>query len=143
MSLDENRQLLRRFITEMINQQDVALADAVIAPDCVFHMGSRTVQGREQFKQVLTGFFTAFPDMQGTIDDLVAEGDKVVVHFHWQGTHRGAFLGVPATGKPVAYGGMALTRVVGGQIVEDWSIEDTLGLFQQLGVVPTPGAAPA
>ena len=85
--------------------------------------------------------FTAFPDLQFTIEDMVAEGDFVVVRHTTRGTHQGNFRGIPPTGKQVSGTGMFIDRIVNGKAVEQWINGDDLGLLQQLGVVPTPGQA--
>jgi steroid delta-isomerase-like uncharacterized protein len=87
-------------------------------------------------KQLMTAFWTAFPDAHWTVEDLIAEGDKVVSRFTWRATHQGEFMGVPATGKVVTNTAIIISRVAGGKVVEDWEQADMLGLFQQLGVIP-------
>ena len=92
--------------------------------------------GPEEIKQRLAEAIKAFPDVHFNIEDIVAEGDKVVVHFTFRGTHKGVFAGIPPTGKQVEMQGVQIARLVNEQIVEDWVIRDTMGLMQQLGVVP-------
>jgi predicted ester cyclase len=87
----------------------------------------------------MSSWFDAFPDGHMTIDDLVVEGDKVVARYTLTGTHKGEFMGIPATNKKVTGWVIEIDRVAGGKCVEGWSRMDTLGLMQQLGVVPTPG----
>jgi steroid delta-isomerase-like uncharacterized protein len=86
-------------------------------------------------KQMMPAFWTALPDMRYTVEDLIAEGDKVVVRFTFRATHRGEFLGVPATGKVVTVTGISISRLAGGKVVEEWAEEDHLGLLQQLGAI--------
>jgi len=81
----------------------------------------------------------AFPDVRLTIEDMVAEGDKVAVRWAWSGTHRGEYMGIAPTGKEVTYTGITIHRITGGKIVESWDEVDNLGLMQQLGVAPPPG----
>jgi predicted ester cyclase len=81
-------------------------------------------------------FYTAFPDMHYTVEDLIAEGDKVVCRWTVRATHQGEFMGVPATGKVVTWTGISITRFAGGKDVEDWESFDMLGLMQQLGAIP-------
>jgi steroid delta-isomerase-like uncharacterized protein len=85
-------------------------------------------------------FFAAFPGLHISIEDVIAQGDKVAVRITWQGTHQGEFMGIPPTGKPVTVTGINLYRVANGKIVEEWWQEDILGLMQQLGVLPPPPA---
>jgi steroid delta-isomerase-like uncharacterized protein len=84
----------------------------------------------------------AFPDGRTTIDDIIAEGDKVVVRATMKGTHKGEFMGIPATGKQVTISGIDVTRFVNGKSTEHWGQWDTLGMMQQVGVVPPPGQQP-
>jgi predicted ester cyclase len=87
-------------------------------------------------------YLAGLPDLRVTIEELVAEGDKVAVRRSYAGTHRGELLGIPATGKQVRLGGISIFRLAGGRIAEQWEQLDRLALLQQLGVVPTPGQAP-
>jgi predicted ester cyclase len=96
------------------------------------------IRGPQGLKELVTTLRTAFPDLRLTVDDMVAEGDKVVDRFMARGTHQGELFGIAATGKQVAWLGIAIHRIVGGQLVETWASPDTLGLMRQLGAVPTP-----
>lgn len=89
---------------------------------------------------VVRGLRAVFPDMHWTVHEQIAEGGKVLSRFEWTGTHRGAFLGVPATDRPVTVWGMVIDRLQGGKIKDTRIIMDTLGLMMQLGVVPPPQA---
>jgi steroid delta-isomerase-like uncharacterized protein len=93
-------------------------------------------QGREGLKEVLGGMLAAFPDMHWVVEEMVAEGEKVVTRFTWTGTHRGTFLGIPATGKGVSVKGVVIDRLVGGLMTDSRILMDTMGMMQQLGVVP-------
>jgi predicted ester cyclase len=93
----------------------------------------------EGFKGVFALVFSAFPDYQSTVEDQVAEGDKVVTRFSSQGTHQGEFLGIAPTGNRVRVTGIDIDRVEEGKIVEHWSEADLLGMMTQLGVIPEPG----
>jgi SnoaL-like polyketide cyclase len=87
-------------------------------------------------EQVLAGLIEAFPDVQWTVDEQIAEGDKVVSRFHWTGTHAGNFAGIPATGKHVTVKGVVIDRVIDGLLVDSRILEDDLGMLSQLGVMP-------
>jgi predicted ester cyclase len=87
-------------------------------------------------KQLMPAWYTAFPDGHAALEDLIAEGDKVVWRYTFRGTHQGEFMGVPATGKVVTYTGIIISRIAGGKFVEDWESFDALGLMQQLGAIP-------
>ncbi len=139
MSTEDNKALYRRILEEVMNQRNLALVDELCAPDFVLHRGSTTIQGRESYKQFLSTYLTASPDLNFTIEDLVADQDKVVSRHTGRGTHLGPFMGIPPTGKHVTATGMAIIRVANGKIVEEWANADDLGLLQQLGVIPAPG----
>ncbi|MBV9228271.1 MAG: ester cyclase [Chloroflexi bacterium] len=141
MLVEDNKVLNRRVIKEAINQRNQAVFDEVFAPDFVWHTTSKTLQGREAVTKFLSMFFTAFPDGHFTIEDTVAEADTVVTRMTFRGTHKGAFIGIPPTGKPVQASEIAILRIANGKAVEQWTILDMLGLVQQLGVVLTPGQA--
>ncbi len=96
--------------------------------------------GLEGLKDVLRGLRTAFSDMHWTVQEQIAEGDKVLSRFEWRGTHRGVLLGVPATDRPVTVWGMVIDRFEGRKIKDTRILMDTLGLMIQLGVVPPPKA---
>jgi steroid delta-isomerase-like uncharacterized protein len=102
----------------------------------VFHYGSRTIQGLSAYKHFIAPFFTAFPDIQFTTEDMIAEGDTVAVRRTFRGTHKGSLMGIPPTGKQVTTTMMTFNRIANGKIVEGWNNVDDLGLLQQLGVIP-------
>src|SRR5258708_38594660 len=104
-------------------------------------MASMTIQGKEAFKQFLSMYLTAFPDLHFTIEDIIAEGDTVVVRFTFRGTHQGDLMGIPPTGKQVVVTGIDIICAANGKVVEEWVNRDELSLLQQLGVIPTPGSA--
>jgi len=95
--------------------------------------------GREAPKQLTTVLRSAFPDFKATINDLIAEGDKVVIHMTWNGTQQGEFMGIPPTGKRISVGIFDILRIAEGQIVEHWGLMDRMAMMQQLGVIPAPG----
>lgn len=140
MSTEENKAFVRRAFEEG-NQGNWAVFNELFAPNFVLHNASMTMQGREAGKQFLLMYNTAFPDGIFTIEDMIAEGDRVVVRVTARGTHQGAIMGIPPTGKQITLSGITIFRVANGKIVEQWSNSDDLGLLQQLGVVPMPGQA--
>jgi steroid delta-isomerase-like uncharacterized protein len=141
MSTEENKAIVRRLIEEGINQRDLALFDELYAPDFLYHLALTTIEGVEAYKQFNLMSFTAFPDLRFTIEDQIAEGDKVVSRWLVSGTHKGPFQGIPPTGKQVTVTGVGINRFANGKIVENWTNMDFLGILQQLGVVPVPGQA--
>lgn len=137
MTTAENKTVVRSFVEEVINQgrleqADVLVADGFVELDPL--PGQR--QGREGLKEVIGAMRAAFPDIHWVLEEMVAEGDMVVSRFVWTGTHCGEFLGIPATGKTVNVKGVVIDRVVDGMMAESRILMDSLGLMQQLGVVP-------
>ncbi len=140
----ENKALVRRLTKEIWSKGNLNLADQIVSTNYVYHDPALAHEpGLEGFKQHVTRVRAAFPDIQFTIDDIIAEGDRVVSRWTARGTHRGDFLGVSGTGKPVTVTGTSTSRISRGKIVEHWSNWDALGLMQQLGVVATLGQAKA
>ena len=138
MSAEDNKALARRAFEETVNQKNLAVFDELHVPDYVCHYASRTIQGREPFKQFLSTLLTAFPDVHLTIEDMIGEGDRVVIRYMYRGTHKGDLMGIPPTGKQVAVTGIEIMRVANGKILEEWINSD---LMQQIGIVPAPGQA--
>ena len=142
MSAEENKAIARR-LHESFNTDDEAAAGAeLLAPDFKAHVpGSPESLSREAYTQFNRLFSAAFPDGRVTVEDLIAEGDKVVLRMRFQGTHRGDFQGLPPTGKWVTMAGIGIDRIADDQVVEHRAEFDTLGLLQQLGAIPAPGQA--
>ncbi len=135
MSVEKNKEIVRRFIEEAINKGDVDAAGDYMAEDVVeLEPFPGQGPGLSGLKDVLKGMLTAFPDMRWTIEEQIAEADKVLTRFIWTGTHRGAFFGVPATGNPVTVWGMVIDRLENGKVKETRILMDALGLMKQLGV---------
>ena len=146
MSTEENKALVRRFYDEVTNGRNVAILDELLAPNFegFTDEGSDNGQNREEFKHMIAMMLTAFPDRHQTIHDWVAENDKVVTRWAFQGTHQGEFAGIAPTGKRVKFSGMDIFRVVDGKIVEVWAEVDMLDVRQQLephGYYGTPFTA--
>ena len=136
MSTEENKAQTRQIIEQGWNKGNLETLDELISPDFVNHTPVNPSENREQFKQRLAMFRTAFPDLVMTVEDMIAEGDKVVTRWRARGTHQGDFRSIPATGKQVEITGIAIDRVVSGKRVEGWAQLDMLGLLQQLGAIP-------
>jgi steroid delta-isomerase-like uncharacterized protein len=140
MGAEDNKAVVRRWI-ELWNTHDVAAVDEMVSSDYVRHdPNAPEVRGPEAQKQLLTMFFTAFPDLHLTIEDLIAEGDKVVARLTARGTHQGELLGMPPSNTRVAIMLVDIFRLADGRIAEQWAILDILGMLQQIGAIPTPGA---
>lgn len=140
MSSEENKAVIRRWLEEGWTKGNLAVADEVIDSGFVVHgAGGQVIpSGPEGVKQLVAAWRTGFPDGRMTIDDLLCEGDKVVIRMTWRGTHQGRFYGVAPTGKAVAVTSIGIDRVVGGKIVEGWGEVDMLGLYQQIGALTPP-----
>ena len=140
--MQDNSAIVRDFVEETINQGRIDLTERFVWDDVVEQVPfPGQGPGVEGLKDVLRGMRAGFPDIHFAIEEQIAEGDKVLSRFEWTGTHRGDFLGVPATGRPVKVWGMVIDRLVDGRIKETRIIMDALGLMMQLGVFPPPRSA--
>jgi predicted ester cyclase len=141
MSTEENKALIRRG-TEVLNRGNVTeistTLDELFVPDFVRHDPAGGFRSREDYKRFLFSLLAALPG-QFTIEDLIAEGDKVVLRYTFRGIHQGQWRGLPPTGKAVTFTGIFIYRMVDGKIVEGWENADALGLVQQLGLIPAQG----
>lgn len=140
MSIQENKALCARPHEEIFNQGNLAPADEIFSPDFTWHEAHLPPlpQGPESIKMFATMLRAAFPDLHLILEDSIAEEDRVVNRWTFQGTHHGEFYGVPPTGKAVRISGIDIWRVEDGKIVENQQVVDNLGLLQQLGAVPQP-----
>lgn len=139
MSTEANKTIVMQLYEEVFNKGDLDLADKLIAPNVVNHdpqLPPGVPGGPQGLKAVVTMLRSAFPDDHHTIEDLIAEGDKVVVRLTHSGTHRGSFLGLPPTGKHISQTSIHIFRFADSKLVEAWANRDDLGLMQQLGTVP-------
>lgn len=138
----ENKDLVRRFFEEVWNKGNPDALDEIDAPDVVNHNAPDGLPpGVEGSKVFVRMYLSAFPDTRFTIDDQIAEGDRVVTRWTAEGTHKGDLMGIPPTGKHVTVTGIGISRIAGGRVVESWGEFDELGMMQQLGVVPMPEEA--
>jgi steroid delta-isomerase-like uncharacterized protein len=129
------KQVSRRF-TELFSTDDGSLADTVFAPDVVFHgLAGGDVHGIEATKGFIAAYRAAFPDAVSTVEDQVAEGDKVVTRWRARGTHEGALGELRPTGRAFDMGGITIERIAGGRIAEVWVARDELGMLRQLGAI--------
>ena len=139
MTVEINKVVMRRFL-EFINTASEKLAQELISPDAIFHVPGRPepIRGPAGYLAVIGMMRGGFPDIQWTLEEMIAEDDKVAARFTMRGTHRGTFFGVPPTGKTITVQAMNFYRLSGGQFVEERGQPDMLGLLQQIGAVPTP-----
>jgi steroid delta-isomerase-like uncharacterized protein len=143
MTPEENKAIRRRYYEEAWSTKDPSVLDRYISPSVVDH-GTREapVEGWDSsidgVKQRHAALYAAFPDAALAIEDMLADGDRVVTRFTVTGTHQGEFMGVPATGKQVSFGGIDSARMEDGMLMEHWLAVDMMGLLQQLGAVSPP-----
>ena len=139
--MQDNSKIVRSFVEEVLNHGKIDDTGRFFWEDMVEQVPfPGQGPGLQGLKDVLSGMRAAFPDMHWSVEEQIAEGDKVATHFEWTGTHRGEFLGVPATGQRVKVWGVVIDRLEGGKIKDTRIIMDTLGLMMQLGVFPTARA---
>lgn len=136
---DANKALVTRFFTEVWSTGDISRRDAFLSHAYQGHLaGSPDAVDRDGWTSWFQGFRSAFPDARFTVEDMLAEGDRVAARLTMRGTHLGALNGIPATGRSVVVSGMSIERIAEGRIVEGWNENDALGMLQQLGVFPPP-----
>ena len=140
VSAEENKDIVRRF-WGVWEEGNIDLVDELLAPDYINHSPATPDQPTdpEGVKAVVGMFRSGMPDLRVVVEDMIAEGDKVVWRWTIRGTHTGPFQQLPATGKQVTITGINIVRIAGGQLVENWGEVDMLGLLQQLGAIPMPG----
>ncbi len=143
---EENKRISRRVVEEAFSQGNVDVIDELVGENFMNHDPASPpdlLPGREGLKQLVRFYKTAFPDAQVTVEDQIAEGDKVATRYTGQGTHQGDFAGIPATGRQVTVTGISIDRIEGGKIVETWNQLDQVGMLQQLGAIPEQAPAQA
>jgi steroid delta-isomerase-like uncharacterized protein len=141
MSNEANKAIVVQLYDEVFNKGDLDLADQLIATNAVNHdpqLPPGVPSGPQGLKAVVSMLRSAFPDDRHTIEDLIAEGDKVVVRLTHSGTHQGSFFDLPPTGKHISQTSIHIFRFADGKLVEAWANRDDLGLLQQLGAIPIP-----
>jgi steroid delta-isomerase-like uncharacterized protein len=136
---EQNKALSKRNIEEVWNQRKLAVIDELVAATSVLHdptVPGGKVTGSQGYRQFVEIYLAAFPDLHFTIQDQLADGDKVATRWTGSGTNKGALMGIPATGKHATVTGITMDRYQNGKVVESWVNYDALGMFQQLGVIP-------
>jgi steroid delta-isomerase-like uncharacterized protein len=138
MSVEQDKALVRQFVEEIFNRGNMSVVDEVFAPDFVEReeLPPGIPRDRDGVIELTTMLRSAFPDFKATIDDIIAEGDKVVIRQTWRGTQEGEFMGIPPTGKSVSIGVIDIIRMADGKVVEHWGQMDSMGMMQQLGAIP-------
>ncbi len=133
---EEHKALARRAWEEIVNQRNLDAIDEIYVADVVWHVPEGDVQGSEQVKQFVAVYLSAFPDIRVTVEDAIAEGDKVVTRWTMRGTHQGELMGIAPTERQIELEGITIHRIEGGKIVEEWERYDNLGVMQQIGAIP-------
>jgi predicted ester cyclase len=140
VSTEDNKALVRRFVDEVQSKGNADLIDEICSAEFVNHSAPPGIPTDCEGIKIVTAMFRgAFPDSYFTVEDMVAEGDKVATRKTFHGTHESEFMGIPPSGRTVTMGLIDIVRISEGRVVEHWSMGDNLGMMRQLGVVPQPG----
>lgn len=139
MSTERNKAIVRRYFEELFNKHNLSIIDEFFSQNYINNQhydpnAGAVIRGRQEWKEVASIFFTAFPDHHSKLEDIIAEGDKVVYRWRTEGTHQGPFLNIAPTYKKISINGITIDRVENGKVVETWTTWDTLTLMKQLGV---------
>jgi steroid delta-isomerase-like uncharacterized protein len=139
-SSEANIELVRRMEEELFNRRNVAAVDEFLAPEYVLRTAPEgTPSGRDAVREYIAAYLAGFSDLRITIDELLASGDKVIGGFTFAGTHDGELFGIPATGRRISVRQIAIYRIQGDRVVEEWEVSDQLSLMQQIGAIPAEG----
>jgi steroid delta-isomerase-like uncharacterized protein len=143
MTIESNKRLMRKF-TEFINSANKQMAEELISPEAIFFVPGHTepMRGPAGYLAIIGMMRAGFPNIQWSLDELVAEDDKVAARFTMRGLHQGEFFGVPPSGKKIEVKAMNFYRIADGKFVEEHGQPDLLGLLQQIGAVPVQKSAP-
>lgn len=139
MSTEENKNIVRRFFEVGPSKGDLNEANKLLAPNFTLHVPLPCSPGVQGINEVIIACRTAFHDLNVTVEDMVAEGDKIVARFTAHGIHKGAFMGLPPTDKSISMTGIEIFRIEGGKINEIWGEANLFGLMQQLGILSAMG----
>jgi len=135
---EQNKLVVRRLLEEAVGRGDLALVDDLVAANFIGHASSPGMEehGIQAYKYFITALRQAFPDLQLTVEDQVAEGEKVVTRWRARGSHKGEYFGIPPSGQQGEITGINIDRVVDGKTVECWGEQDDLGIMRQIGAIP-------
>ncbi len=136
MSTEDNKEIVRHFFDQGPSHGNMSAAKKLLAPNFVLHVPLPAAPGIQGISDVITACREAFEHLNVTVEDMVAEDDRVAARFTARGVHKGAFMGLPATGKPIIMTGIEIFRIENGRIAELWGEANLLGLMQQLGILP-------
>lgn len=135
-SPEQNKQVIHQ-VFESYNQQNMEKAEKLYSPKHIFHFPGAPPMDWNSHKQFIVGLSKAFPDLHFKVEDILTEGDKVAYRLTVSGTHKGEFQGIPPTDRKVSFTSTGISNIVDGKVAEDWVDADTMGLMQQLGVIPS------
>jgi len=139
--MDSGKHIIKRFVEELWNARKLDVADQIFSEDCVTHQLRSGVldeparRGPQEMKEHVSGWLMSFPDLRFTIEQMIAEGDRVVSQLVMEGTHQGTWMGILPTGKRLHIRMITIHRIANSKIAEDWVLVESLGIFQQLGAV--------
>ena len=134
---EANKALTLRYWEEVANKGNLDLIEEICAPDYVCHEVDQDICGPEGVRQFIFMLRAAFPDLHVTVEDVIAEGDKIVQRWTGRGTHQGELMGIPPTGNRVSVAGITISRFKDGKVSEEWEVYDMMGMMQQLGAIPS------
>lgn len=140
--MHSSKHIIQRFVDELWNARRLDVADQIFSEDCITHqlrsglLDEPANRGPHEMKEHISGWLMSFPDLRFSIEQMIAESDRVVTQLVMEGTHRGTWMGIPPTGKRLQIRMITIHRIANGKIAEDWVLVESLGLFQQLGAVP-------
>ena len=139
MSTETNKTIARRYLEDIWNKNNLGAIGELVASDVVGHAAGKSFQGSDVLKQRVNMLRSIYSEPRFSVEDQIAEGDKVTLRWRLRGTHTGEYMGAKPTGKQVTATGINIFRIAGGKIQEVWVESDDLGELQQLGVIPAPG----
>jgi steroid delta-isomerase-like uncharacterized protein len=134
MNLEQNKAIVRSYLDEIVNKGNMTALDSYLSEDVMFNNAKGF---KQRFPAIRQAILSGFPDHHLTIQDQIAEGDKVVTRVTFHGTHQGPFNGIAPTGKQVEWSGIAMDRIANGKVVEMWHVQNTTALLQQIAATPS------
>jgi steroid delta-isomerase-like uncharacterized protein len=134
---EDNKAIVLRYWEEVASKGNLDIIDETCALDYVCHGADQDIQSPEGVRQFISILRAAFPDLYVTVEDVIAEGDKVVQRWTGRGTHQGELMGIPPTGNRISVAGITISRFESGKVAEDWEIYDMMGMMQQLDALPS------
>ena len=140
--MEQAKHIIKRFVEELWNARRLDVADQIFSEDCVTHqlrsgvLAESVHRGPQAMKEHVSGWLMSFPDLRFNVEQMIAERDRVVSQLVMEGTHRDIWMGIPPTGKRLQIRMITIHRIANSKIAEDWVLVESLGFFQQLGVLP-------